>query len=57
MYSSMRLVKIIHEIFWFSRFFHLVESIEVRENVAVTEDHIAEFDKDTGGVIRLHSIP
>jgi hypothetical protein len=35
----------------------LVESIEVKENVAVTEDHIAEFDNESGGVVRLHSIP
>ena len=41
----------------FSRFCHLVESIEVEENVAVTEDHIAEFEPVTGGVVRLHTIP
>jgi hypothetical protein len=34
-----------------------VESIEVKENVAVTDDHIAEFDSDNAGVVRIHTIP
>eukprot|EP00092_Neocalanus_flemingeri_P006302 GFUD01006779.1.p1 GENE.GFUD01006779.1~~GFUD01006779.1.p1 ORF type:complete len:851 (+),score=149.67 GFUD01006779.1:1228-3780(+) len=42
------------------RFAHLVESIDVsniQDEVHVVGDHIAEFSKDTGQIIALHSIP
>lgn len=42
------------------RFAHLVESIDVsniQDEVHVVGDHIAEFGKDTGQIIALHSIP
>ena len=42
------------------RFSHLVESIDVsniQDEVHVVGDHIAEFSRDTGQIIALHSIP
>jgi hypothetical protein len=45
------------DLFFISRFHHLVESVDVTENVAVTDDYIAEFDQENVGVVRLHSTP